>query len=133
MFLTSTKRIGTNARDLSLLAILKWRACSRLKLPLHFPPSAILNTHILTFPPHQGKWWLKNVIIRRFYMHKITEFLRESLNSQGKQTDWGQSDCTGNTTKMKTKKELWAKIFIRHFEVVCDWVSLELNRKMGLF
>lgn len=25
---------------------------------------------------------------------------------------------------MKTKKELWAKIFIRHFEVVCDWVSL---------
>lgn len=30
---------------------------------------------------------------------------------------------------MKTKKELWDKILIRHFEVVCDWVG----RKMGLF
>ena len=62
-------------------------------------------------------------------MHKITEFLRESVNSQGKQTDLRQSGCTGNTTKMKTKKELWAKILIRHFEVVCDWFS----HKMGLF
>ena len=62
-------------------------------------------------------------------MHKITEFLRESVNSQGKQTDLRQSGCTGNTTKMKTKKELWARILIRHFEVVCDWFS----HKMGLF
>ena len=37
-------------------------------------------------------------------MHKITEFLRESLNSQGKETDRRQSGCTCNTTKMETNK-----------------------------
>jgi len=30
---------------------------------------------------------------------------------------------------MGTKKELWAKVLIKHFEVVRDWVS----HKMGLF
>ena len=46
-----------------------------------------MYTHIIAFPPNQGKGRLQNIVIWRLDVHEIAELLREGLQGQGINTD----------------------------------------------